>query len=236
MDKVTLRTTKKQSSEMNTKRHYYILGYLDGLTEEKLNEINSYYKKGHLEAIKDKHEKSKEELIIIEENLVKQLAKYDVENFVENRTISQKYRNIYQENYLQTKEKIKSRIKKYATKTSLNKDSSKKIQCYSFGYIDGYFKEKMYQEYIPDENIKVYQIGIKEGTLEREKNKKRAENQKEILLIKLAVFDAKNKNSKRNLSKEAEEIYNLHYQDVLNNVDDMPLDEETIKLLDKEIR
>ena len=122
-------------------------------------------------------------------------------------------------------------VKKYTFDTKL-KTSSPSIdkQCFAFGYLDGFMDEELYKQYLNNEKSLEYDLGYQEAkSLKKDLNLKIV---KEIWLLKLAVFDAQNKKPRKGFSEEAEAIYSLNYQDVLNDENNIEQDffEESEKL------
>ena len=88
----------------------------------------------------------------------------------------------------------------------------------------------LYKQYLNNEKSLEYDLGYQEAkSLKKDLNLKIV---KEIWLLKLAVFDAQNKKPRKGFSEEAEAIYNLNYQDVLNDENNIEQDffEESEKL------
>ena len=84
-------------------------------------------------------------------------------------------------------------------------------KCYSLGVIDGYMKEFIYKPLIKKEKGLIsYEEGYEKGLSEREKDFNKNINiyeRKEDFLSRIALFDALNSITSRNLSDEAREIY-----------------------------
>lgn len=122
-------------------------------------------------------------------------------------------------------------INKYMYDDKLRKTSQdRKRQLYTFGYLDGFMDEELYKQYLNNEKSLEYDLGYQEAkSLKKDLNLKIV---KEIWLLKLAVFDAQNKKPRKGFSEEAEAIYNLNYQDVLNDENNIEQDffEESEKL------
>ncbi len=119
--------------------------------------------------------------------------------------------------------KVKSNMEKYIYHTivpSYN-DSSWHDECYTFGYLDGYFDEDVYIEYIVDtmnndEKIMVYKAGFEKGSFDKKRDNiyesKSLKNEKIEWLKKLALHDSLNNVESRNLKEDSLNIYN-HYRE-----------------------
>ena len=119
--------------------------------------------------------------------------------------------------------KVKNNMEKYIYHTivpSYN-DSAWHDECYTFGYLDGYFDEDVYIEYIVDtmnndEKIMVYKAGFEKGSFDKKRDNiyesKSLKNEKIEWLKKLALHDSLNNVESRNLKEDSLNIYN-HYRE-----------------------
>lgn len=114
--------------------------------------------------------------------------------------------------------KMQKNMGKYMnnTKTLSNVSSTWQEQCYTFGYLDGYFDEQIYIEYIIESNdneskLEVYNTGYEKGLKDRTKIRY---NNPEVLkkdtiewVKKLALHDVLNNVETRNLKEKNKELY-----------------------------
>lgn len=93
-----------------------------------------------------------------------------------------------------------------------------KTEIFNLGYIDGYFNEEAYLNFILDKDILTYSKGYIYGKKERYKNDENKINiWKKVWIYKISSTDALNNIPPRNISKEYFEEYISNYNDVKNN-------------------
>lgn len=111
----------------------------------------------------------------------------------------------YYNEYIETREPLKKK-----------KGSKFRGRIHFLGYLDGLYNEEEYKRYVPndEECISLYAKGYNEGKIDRENKTSKLAFTKSIWLSKLATKDYENGFRGRNLSPEAEELYNLDYDDL----------------------
>ena len=109
----------------------------------------------------------------------------------------------------------------YHTSVPSYNDSSWQEECYTFGYLDGYFDEDVYIEYIVDtmnneEKIKTYKTGFDKGVFDKKRasiyEPKLLKSERIEWLKKLALHDALNNIDFRGLKKDSLDTYNNYKQ------------------------
>lgn len=117
--------------------------------------------------------------------------------------------------------KIKNNMEKYMYHTvspSYN-DSSWSNECYIFGYLDGYFDESVYIEYIVNttnngEKIQFYKSGFEKGSFDKKRDiiyePKTFKNEKIEWIKKLALNDSLNNIEFRNLKEDTFNVYSRY--------------------------
>ena len=106
-----------------------------------------------------------------------------------------------------------------ATHDVLEKKNTKKFKryVYTLGYLDGLYGELEYKRYVPeDRECKIlYSEGYGEGVNDNIKKTSKIPFTKSVWITKLAVSDYKNSFNDRHLSEEAQEFYDLNYNDLM---------------------
>ena len=130
-------------------------------------------------------------------------------------------------------------IEKYMFDTELKKSCpSLERQCFAFGYLDGYFKEEVYEDLLDfKENMFVaYNLGYRQGEsarLDKRQDVQEYEEwkkEKDTWIKSLAEFDAKNFVSGRRFSANSKPFYEKYYEDFEdNNLDELENIEKPIK-------
>lgn len=119
-------------------------------------------------------------------------------------------------------------VKKYTFDTKL-KTSSPSIdkQCFAFGYLDGYFKEEVYEDFLEVKECMfvAYNLGYKQGEEARflatstKEGKEKWELEKHTWLKSLAKFDINNFEGHRRFSLNSRPFYEKYQEEALENVE-----------------
>lgn len=119
-------------------------------------------------------------------------------------------------------------VKKYTFDTKL-KTSSPSIdkQCFAFGYLDGYFKEEVYEDFLEVKECMfvAYNLGYKQGEEARflatstKEGKEKWELEKQTWLKSLAKFDINNFEGHRRFSLNSRPFYEKYQEEALENVE-----------------
>lgn len=114
------------------------------------------------------------------------------------------------------------KYERYMYDVGLRKGSDREKQVFCFGYMDGYFDERIYFNYLGDgEKIKgLYDDGYLSGINDRVVDEKLVHIRKNCWIIKLAVYDALNDINREGFSFNSFREYSVHYNDIKNGVDD----------------
>ena len=132
-----------------------------------------------------------------------------------------------------------SLMKEYMNKTNLASSmvEENKIISYTYGYLDGYFEEKIYEKYVLESNNQGYyesyntgcQDGIKDGSYV---NKSALQKQKEEFIKELVIFDMINNRCRKDLTNQAQSIYDkyMKYGEISldNNTIEIPKDKRKL--------
>ena len=126
-----------------------------------------------------------------------------------------------------------------STNEVLKKKNTRKFERYVFslGYIDGLYGEEEYKRYVPEDdrcNL-LYETGHKEGQKDKENNSSKTSFTKSVWLSKLAVTDYKNGYRDRNLTEEAQILYDLNYEDLIE-IGDRPITDENYAEAEKHFK
>lgn len=123
--------------------------------------------------------------------------------------------------------KIKNIMEEYMydTTTSSRQSFNVEEQCYVFGYLDGYFDEKVYFEYIlstinNETCLETYQKGFDKGNFDKKRaniyEPKVLKNDKIEWIKKLALHDTLNNVEFRNLKENSLNAYNSYKNGTFN--------------------
>lgn len=111
--------------------------------------------------------------------------------------------------------KMKKNVEKYMYNTTVLSNDPQD-QCYFFGYLDGYFEEQAYVEYIINsinnrEKLEIYNTGydkgLKDGKRTRVYNSNQYKQDRLSWIKSLALHDVLNNIEARNLKEETNELY-----------------------------
>lgn len=114
------------------------------------------------------------------------------------------------------------KYEKYMYDVGLRGTSDREKQVFYFGYMDGYFEESLYFNYLgDDEKIRsFYDDGYVSGINDRVIDEKLVHIRKNCWIIKLAVYDALNDINRVGFSLDSFREYSLHYNDIKDGADD----------------
>lgn len=110
---------------------------------------------------------------------------------------------------------VKINILKYCTVI----DPKTYTEIFNLGYIDGYFNECAYVNFVDEKDIVTYSKGYVMG--EDDRNKESIVTlgvRKKMWITRLALNDATNNITSRKISKEYSKMYNLNYDDIKNGL------------------